>query len=101
MRYIIETKTQFIETFASSEAAARHIVLNAFPFMPESAIKWIYHADKPVTGHRKPTKAEVNRGYGATHYKDFDFFAWVRPTKQGGGLKKWIVCQYDGLRYYR
>ena len=99
MRYIIETSQQFITTWAESEAAAKALTLKAFPFMPESAIKWIYHADKPITAHRNPTLAEIRRGYGATHYKEFDFEQWLNHKR--GGLKKWIKCPHDGLRYFR
>jgi hypothetical protein len=54
--------------------------------------------DKPVTFHRNPTQSEIRFGYGATHYKDFILGDVV---KQCGAIKAWIVCPYDGLRYYR
>ena len=82
-----------------------------------------------LTAHRKPTKAEINRGYGATHYKDIPVSLFERfivggktefKTKEGAflyanaiqkrqgvfvsverQLKNWIVCPIDGLRYYR
>ena len=54
--------------------------------------------DKPVTYYRNPTPSEVRFGHGATHYKDFIIGDVV---KHSGGLKKWIVCPQDGLRYYR
>lgn len=51
-----------------------------------------------VTYHRAPTPAEVRRGYGATHYRDFT------PAEccHGGTriAKRWILAD-DGLRYYR
>ena len=83
-----------------------------------------------ITAHRNPTKGEINRGYGATHYKDipislFECFI-VGGTKKrfltqsdaldhaqsiykksgvicgiARHVKKWIVCPIDGLRYYR
>lgn len=51
-----------------------------------------------ITGHRNPTQSEINRGYGAIHYKDFPAMQWAKPD---GTPKKWIVCESDGLRYYR
>lgn len=53
---------------------------------------------KTVTLHRNPTPAEIRRGYGATHYLDYPL---QLLQKKGGGLKKWIVSEFDGLRYYR
>lgn len=53
---------------------------------------------KTIRLHRNPTPAEVKRGYGATHYLDFPV---QLLEKKGGGLKKWTVSQFDGLRYYR
>ena len=54
--------------------------------------------NKQITAHRNPTRAEVKRGYGAIHYKDFDLELWRKPD---GSLKAWTVCPFDGLRYYR
>lgn len=54
--------------------------------------------EKPITGHRPPTAAEIRFGYGATHYADFDREVWQKPD---GTLKRWIKSPYDGLRYYR
>ena len=51
-----------------------------------------------VRYHRNPTKAEIRFGEGAIHYRDFLINEVVKPN---GSLKKWIVCKYDGLRYYR
>ena len=53
---------------------------------------------RSITYHRNPTKAEIKWGAGATHYKDF------HPQdckKMDGTLKKWLVCPFDGLRYYK
>ena len=98
MWYYFQTRQQLISIWALSEKGARQSFSVSFPHIPESAIRHIY-SDKPVTGHRQPTRAEINRGYGAIHYKDFDISLWFR--KGGIGLKKWIKCPYDGLRYYR
>ena len=51
-----------------------------------------------ITGHRKPTPAEIRRGYGATHYRDFPVSEWVSDS--GRFFKHWIKAD-DGLRYYR
>ena len=51
-----------------------------------------------ITGHRGPTPGEIKFGEGATHYKTFDVDAWLKPD---GTAKVWIVCPFDGLRYYR
>lgn len=51
-----------------------------------------------VTYHRKPTSAEVNRGYGAIHYRDFSPEECCHPGTRI--LKCWFVAD-DGLRYYR
>ncbi len=99
MWYHFQTRHQWISIWELTEKDARHAFAASFPHIPESAIRHIYSDDKPVTGHREPTKAEINRGYGATHYKDFDISLWLR--KSGMSLKKWIKCPYDGLRYYR
>ena len=54
-----------------------------------------------ITAHRNPTPAEVRRGYGATHYRDFSVREWLHTSGQDGRFfKKWIVAD-DGLRYYR
>ena len=51
-----------------------------------------------ITYHRKPTKGEIKFGEGATHYKDFETcFCWNDNTDMP---KRWLVCPYDGLRYY-
>ena len=98
MWYHFQTKHQLISVWAISEKGARQSFSASFPHIPESAIRHIY-SDKPVTGHRQSTRAEINCGYGAIHYKDFDIALWLR--KRGIGLKKWIKCPYDGIRYYR
>lgn len=54
--------------------------------------------DKPLTYHRSPTPSEIRFGYGAIHYKDFDREICI---KSDGKVKKWLVCPFDGLRYYR
>ena len=51
-----------------------------------------------LTAHRNPTPSEIRFGHGATHYKDFPRELWTKPD---GSIKRWIVCPYDGLRYYR
>jgi len=51
-----------------------------------------------ITAHRPPTPYEIKFGHGATHYKDFELWLWLKPD---GKLKKWIKAQDDGLRYYR
>ena len=51
-----------------------------------------------IKAWRQPTKAEINFGYGAIHYSEFDSELWLRKD---GKLKKLIVSPYDGLRYYR
>lgn len=52
-----------------------------------------------VEAYRQPTHWEINFGYGAIHFKIFPLVVWVNPKT--GGLKRWIKCQYDNLRYYR
>jgi len=51
-----------------------------------------------IKAWRQPTRAEINFGYGAIHYAEFDRELWLRKD---GKLKKWIVSPYDCLRYYR
>jgi hypothetical protein len=63
--------------------------MNSLPVRPDVKI---------IEGHRNPTLYELKVGYGAIHYKDFDVDVWKKPN---GTLKRWIVCQFDGLRYYR
>lgn len=58
----------------------------------------LFEADR-VDAHRPPTPAEIRFGYGATHYKEFPLVVWVHPKT--GRLKRWIKCEFDGLRYYR
>lgn len=55
-------------------------------------------AYKTIRLYRNPTPAEIRRGYGAIHYLDFPV---QLLEKKGGGLKKWTISQFDGLRYYR
>lgn len=57
-----------------------------------------YTHTAPITAHRNATKGEIKFGHGATHYKTFEKSEWL---KKDGSLKKWIVCPFDGLRYYR
>lgn len=83
-----------------------------------------------LNAHRNPTKGEINRGYGATHYKEIpvslfecfivggtkkrfltleDATAYANAIYKKSGvicgiakhLKQWIICPIDGLRYYR
>ena len=52
-----------------------------------------------ITYHRPPTKGEISRGYGATHYADFEI---EDCCHKGTRIpKKWFISQYDGLRYYK
>jgi hypothetical protein len=50
-----------------------------------------------VTYSRKPTQGEINFGYGATHYADFDAYLCLKPD---GSYKKRIKGN-DGLIYTR
>ena len=54
---------------------------------------------KFIAYHRPPTKEEIKRGYGATHYEDFT----VDDCCHKGTRipKKWFISKYDGLRYYK
>lgn len=97
-KYIVETTQERITLWAHDENDAKRRALIALPYCPPSAIRHVMHADKPVTGHRNPTQSEIRFGHGATHYKDFTLEQWLH---NGGGLKKWIKCPFDGLRYYR
>lgn len=60
--------------------------------------KDVIDSGKPITYWRNPTKGEINRGYGAIHYKDIE---QEYCLKHDLSLKKWLVCPYDGLRYFR
>ena len=51
-----------------------------------------------IEGHRPPTPYDIKCGYGAIHYKEFSAETWTKPD---GTLKRWIKCNWDGLRYYR
>lgn len=51
-----------------------------------------------IDAWRQPTAYELKFGYGAIHWKTFDISEWLKPD---GTLKRWIKCNYDGLRYYR
>ena len=54
-----------------------------------------------ITGHRNPTPAEIRRGYGAVHYRDFPVSEWLDTSGTDGKFfKHWIKAD-DGLRYYR
>jgi len=49
--------------------------------------------------HRPPTKSEMRRGYGATHYRNFPLS--VIGLKKGKAMwKDWFKAPDDGLRYY-
>jgi hypothetical protein len=52
-----------------------------------------------VTYHRQPTASEVRRGYGATHYRDFEVSECCWPGTRIA--KRWFKAPDDGLRYYR
>ena len=50
------------------------------------------------TYHREPTKGELARGEGCTHYRTFSVEdCCFRGTRV---MKRWFVAD-DGLRYYR
>ena len=51
----------------------------------------------PVTYHRNPTQAEINFGYGAIHYRDFEL---ADCLNEKGQIKRWFMAKDDGLRYY-
>jgi hypothetical protein len=51
-----------------------------------------------VTYHRRPTKAEVRFGHGATHHRTFPVGQCTHPDRT---LKAWFTAPDDGLRYYR
>lgn len=51
-----------------------------------------------VEYHRPPTRGEISRGYGATHYRIFSVEEASFPGTRV--LKKWFQAD-DGLRYYR
>ncbi len=51
----------------------------------------------PITYHRDPTRAEIACGYGAIHYREFEF---ADVLTKDGRVKKWFVAKDDGLRYY-
>lgn len=97
-KYIIETTKERVTLWAHDENDAIERALKVMPHCPRSAIRHTFHADKPVTAHRNPTPSEIRFGHGATHYKDFILSDWLHKD---GGLKKWIKCPHDGLRYYR
>jgi len=68
-------------------------------FEPRVATRLPVRGDvKEVTYHRKPTKAELSRGYGATLYRDFAVEEACHPGTRI--LKVWFVAD-DGLRYFR
>lgn len=56
--------------------------------------------NQKLEAHRPPTKGEINFGYGATHYADFNLSEWLVIRDKTVVLKKWIKSS-DGLRYYR
>lgn len=51
---------------------------------------------KTLTYHRKPTGYEIQFGYGATHYRDFEPKDFL---KEDGTIKKRIKAENDGLIY--
>mgnify|MGYP003677561135 CR=1 FL=1 len=50
---------------------------------------------RAIECHRQPTTHEINRGYGATHYRTF---LKSDITKKDGTLKSWFKAD-DGLNY--
>lgn len=56
--------------------------------------------NQQLTAHRQPTKGEINFGYGAIHYADFNLSEWLVIRGKSVGFKKWFKGS-DGLRYYR
>jgi hypothetical protein len=52
-----------------------------------------------ITCHRQPTKAEIKRGYGAIHYRDFTL-SEIGLKKGRPMWKNWFIASDDGLRYY-
>lgn len=70
-----------------------------FPWKVQEGMTFEQFEAEEVEASRNPTAGEINFGYGAIHYKTFPLCVWVHPKT--GQLKKWIKCEYDGLRYYR
>ncbi len=52
-----------------------------------------------ATYWRNPTPAELRRGYGATHYRDFPVAVCCHTGTRIP--KRWFIAPDDGLRYYR
>jgi hypothetical protein len=50
-----------------------------------------------ITYWRKPTKEEINFGYGATHFRDFEF---EKCFDDNGILKLKVKASDDNLIYY-
>lgn len=48
--------------------------------------------------HRNPTMAEIDFGYGATHYADIDLETCISDV---GEIKKRLKSPLDGLWYSR
>ncbi|GEM53830.1 hypothetical protein B0A58_14840 [Flavobacterium branchiophilum NBRC 15030 = ATCC 35035] len=57
----------------------------------------IHKKPKVLEYWRKPTKAEIKFGYGATHYRDFDFEDCFDAD---GYLKLKVRASDDNLIYY-
>ena len=52
--------------------------------------------NSPIEYHRKPTQSEIKRGYGATHYQQFQPSNYINPKT---GLIKGRIKGIDGLIY--
>lgn len=59
------------------------------PFTPETPGNRVYY--------RNPTRGEINFGYGAIHYAEFEPEEFTNAKT--GKPKQWFKAR-DGLRYY-
>lgn len=69
--------------------------------MEENRMMYPWVSDKEIecqsiTAHRRPTKAEIAFGYGATHYRDFPLGTCI--NKQGK-IKKRLFAKDEQLWY--
>ena len=60
-------------------------------------ISQVVNKPKTLTFWRNPTKEEIKFGYGAIHYRDFNFDECVDIN---GFIKPFIKASNDSLKYY-
>jgi hypothetical protein len=92
--FVGDSKPHYVVRFCGDWVESHRLKVDAVQSMRDHATGW-----RPrISAHRPPTPSEIRRGYGATHYADFDHGEWL---KDNGEYKMRMKSHVDGLIYSR